>query len=189
MVCVCVSAFVSFMWVIPPCLMAPRCVQRPALSCSLLSHSCTQTNARTQRGRFFGVPHPNTPHNTPATASVAPVFQGESWSVKFQQVFLRSQTLPSFFWNSSFFVYFNPFPTLTMDDYFLPFPLNLLYVIFLTGFSCLPHGQLFFFCLYELEMKASAGLQSTERCCKEKPQKVSICTLHQNQKHHTDLSV
>lgn len=81
--CVCVTAFVSFMWVIPPCLMAPRYVQRPALSCSLLSHSCTQTNARTQRGRFLGVPHPNTPHNTPATASVAPVFQGESWSVKF----------------------------------------------------------------------------------------------------------
>lgn len=95
--CVCVCALsvcvcVSFMWVTPPCLMAPRCVQRPALSCSPLSHSHTQTNACTQQGRiffsfffFWGVPHPNTLHNAPTGASVAlSVLQLESCSVKFE---------------------------------------------------------------------------------------------------------
>lgn len=64
-VCECVC--VSLMWVTSPCLMAPCCVPRPALSCSPLSHSRTQTNAYTQQGRdFWGVPHPNTLNNTPA---------------------------------------------------------------------------------------------------------------------------
>ena len=63
--CVCECVCASFMWVTTACLMAPCCVQRPALSCSLLSLSYTQTNPCKQRGRFWGVPHPNTLHNTP----------------------------------------------------------------------------------------------------------------------------
>lgn len=51
LVSVCVCA--SFMWVTPPCLMAPCCVQRPALSCSLLSHSHKQMWWRS--GGNFGV--------------------------------------------------------------------------------------------------------------------------------------
>lgn len=61
--CLCVFVCVSFMWVTPPCLMAPCCVQRPALSCSLLSHSHTQTNEWAQWGKSQGVPYPNTLYN------------------------------------------------------------------------------------------------------------------------------
>lgn len=78
----CVCVWVSFMWVTPPCLMAPHCVQRPALSCSLLSHSHTQINACTQRGRFWGVPHPNTLHNTPPLHLLLPLsrMKAGQWS-------------------------------------------------------------------------------------------------------------
>lgn len=44
-----------------PLLCAASCAELlPAVT---LTH--TQTNAYTQQGRFWGVPHPNTLHNTP----------------------------------------------------------------------------------------------------------------------------